>query len=220
MALGGDLLSRIEAAAVKAWPALETAEIGGWLWRYSNGGSQRANSVSAAAFDANDVEAAIEEAERRYGMRRAATRVQVSAVSAPADLDDRLAARGYHRHDPSVTLAKPVAPDVVLTARVTLAPEPSAEWFALYASVLTADRRSAAPAFWRGSRLRVPSLLCTGPKGLFRPPWEWPTAISVPSSAWQPWRTLVGKAALRKRWRESRAGLAARDAAGSICRRP
>jgi N-acetylglutamate synthase len=145
MALGGDLLSRIEAAAVKAWPALETAEIGGWLWRYSNSGSQRVNSVSAAAFDANDVEAAIEEAERRYGMRRAATRVQVSEVSAPADLDDRLAARGYHRHDPSVTLAKPVAPDVVLTARVTLSPEPSAEWFALYASVLTADRRSVAP---------------------------------------------------------------------------
>src|SRR5690606_8256407 len=40
-------LLAIEGAAVRAWPAGETREVDGWLWRYSGGGSQRANSVSA-----------------------------------------------------------------------------------------------------------------------------------------------------------------------------
>ncbi|HZA01282.1 MAG TPA: GNAT family N-acetyltransferase [Hyphomicrobiaceae bacterium] len=139
------LLARIEAAAVRAWPALETADISGWLWRFSNGGFQRANSVSALAFDGDDVEAAIEEAERRYRTRHAPTQFQVSDVSAPPSLVARLAARGYREHDPCITLAKLVVPDAVTPACVILAADPTDEWFALYASSITADRSSAAP---------------------------------------------------------------------------
>jgi GNAT superfamily N-acetyltransferase len=145
--MSGDrsLLARIEAAAVRAWPAPETAQIGGWLWRSSDGGYQRANSVSALAFHGDDVEAAIEEAERRYRARDAPTQFQVADVSAPPSLDARLAARGYREHDPCVTLVKPVAPDAAAPACASLAADPTDEWFALYASVITADRRSAAP---------------------------------------------------------------------------
>jgi GNAT superfamily N-acetyltransferase len=139
------LLARIEAAAVRAWPALETADIGGWLWRCSSGGFQRANSVSALAFRGDDVEAAIEEAERRYRGRHAPTQFQVSDISAPHCLDARLAARGYREHDPCITLAKPVVPNAVKPACVALEADPTDEWFALYASVITVDRRSTAP---------------------------------------------------------------------------
>jgi hypothetical protein len=31
-------LAEIEAAAVRSWPALETADVDGWLWRYASGG--------------------------------------------------------------------------------------------------------------------------------------------------------------------------------------
>ena len=48
--LSREKLVAIERAAVAAWPALQTADVDGWLWRYSGGGSQRANSVSALAF--------------------------------------------------------------------------------------------------------------------------------------------------------------------------
>jgi GNAT superfamily N-acetyltransferase len=139
------LPARIEAAAVMAWPALETADIGGWLWRCSDGGFQRANSVSALAFHGDDVEAEIDEAERRYRTRHAPTQFQVSDVSEPPDLDARLAARGYRVHDPCITLAKPVVPDAVAPACVSLAADPTDQWFVLYASSITADRRSAAP---------------------------------------------------------------------------
>ena len=47
-------LLAIERAAVRAWPAGETRDVDGWLWRYSGGGSQRANSVSALAYRARD----------------------------------------------------------------------------------------------------------------------------------------------------------------------
>jgi N-acetylglutamate synthase len=50
MQITADDLRRIERLHVRAWPAFETAEIDGWLWRYSGGGSQRANSVSTVAF--------------------------------------------------------------------------------------------------------------------------------------------------------------------------
>ena len=82
-------LLAIERAAVAAWPAGETADIGGWLWRSSGGGSQRANSVSALTFEGSDVEAAIAEAETRYRARSAAPMFQICDVNAPVDLDER-----------------------------------------------------------------------------------------------------------------------------------
>ena len=37
MQIAADDLKRIERLHVRAWPALETATIHGWLWRYSGG---------------------------------------------------------------------------------------------------------------------------------------------------------------------------------------
>lgn len=147
-AAGCDLLA-IERAGVTAWPALETAAIGGWLWRYSAGGSQRANSVSALADPAMDVERAIDEAERLYAGTGAVSRFQVTGAAVPGDLDARLARRGYQINDPCTTLAAALAPaalpgDVEITDRVT------SDWLDTYASVITPDRRAVAPKILAG----------------------------------------------------------------------
>ena len=102
-------LAEIEQAAVRSWPALETAEIGGWLWRYASGGSQRANSVATLAFDGRDVDAAVREAEGRYRAKGALCRFTVTDVSKPADLDARLAAMGCERGQEHGTMAKEIA---------------------------------------------------------------------------------------------------------------
>src|SRR6266550_3035008 len=104
-------LRGMERLHVRAWPALETADIDGWLWRYSGGGSQRANSVSALAFWGADVDAAIAEAEARYRARGASPMFQVCHVNAPTDLDERLQRRGYRLQEPCIALAKSIAPD-------------------------------------------------------------------------------------------------------------
>lgn len=144
-----DLLLRIEQAGVMAWPALETSDLDGWLWRFSDGGSQRANSVSALSYTGVDIERSIDEAERRYRARAAPPMFQISDVSAPAGLDACLALRGYRINDPCITLLKSCAagskPDgVVYLDRTT------PEWFACYSSVITPSRKRTAPRILEG----------------------------------------------------------------------
>jgi GNAT superfamily N-acetyltransferase len=147
-----DGLIGIERAAVRAWPAGETRVVDGWLWRYSGGGSQRANSVSALSYDGTDVERTIDAIEALYRTHNAPVRFQVGfPLSQPDDLDQRLAARGYEIHDPVTTLLKPVAP-VVADSRVTLREAPSEGWLSVYLANVTADRRPFAMAILR----RVP----------------------------------------------------------------
>lgn len=135
----------MEYAAARAWPASEMANVFGWLWRASDGVFRRANSLLPLEFAGGDVEAAITDVETRYRARGLRTYVQVSSLATPADLDQRLAARGYTYEEPCLLLAKALArtpfPDGVEVSEV-----PSAEWFDVYAEPLDAVRRAAVPA--------------------------------------------------------------------------
>jgi N-acetylglutamate synthase len=144
------LLLAMEGAAVNAWPALQTADIDGWLWRYTSGGSLRANSAATLAFNGRDCEAAIARVERLYREQGAPCRFTISDVSAPADLDGRLAARGYERGADHVTLAKPIAASAAMPDDVEVAHDPSPKWLEVYACGLTPDRRDIAPRILAG----------------------------------------------------------------------
>lgn len=135
-----------------AWPALETADLDGWLWRFSDGGSQRANSVSVLGYRGADVERSIDEAERRYRARGAKPMFQVSDVSAPSDLEARLVARGYRSNDTCTTLVKACAQEANLNGIVYLE-RVTPEWFACYSSVITPSRKRVAPQILE----RIPS---------------------------------------------------------------
>lgn len=139
----------IERAAVRAWPALETAAIDGWLWRYTGGGSQRANSVSPLDFTGTDPEAAIDEAERRYRTRGNAPMFQVCDVSAPSDLERRLDARGYRVQEPCTTLAKEIR-STELAADIEIASSASDPWLGVYLAGISESRRALAPKILAG----------------------------------------------------------------------
>jgi GNAT superfamily N-acetyltransferase len=143
-------LAAIEAAAVRSWPALETADVEGWLWRYASGGSFRANSVSALAFGGNDVERAVRDVEHRYRAKGAPCRFTISEVCRPADLDGRLAAMGYDRGEDHATMAKEIAPATRAPAGVELSAEPTPEWLPVYLAGLSPSRREIAPAILAG----------------------------------------------------------------------
>jgi GNAT superfamily N-acetyltransferase len=141
-----DGLIGIERAAVRAWPAGETRHVDGWLWRYSGGGSQRANSVSALSYVGADIERTIDTVEALYRERGAPVRFQVGfPLSQPDDLDERLAARGYVIHDPVTTLLKPVEA-IATPADVVLRDTPSEGWLSVYLANVTPDRRPFAAA--------------------------------------------------------------------------
>jgi ribosomal protein S18 acetylase RimI-like enzyme len=144
------MLGQFEAAAVRSWPALETADIGGWLWRYASGGSFRANSVSALEFDGGDMVAAIHEVERRYRAKSARCLFTITEVSEPAGLDARLASMGYAQGEPHATMAKVISLARHRPADVELSAEPSPEWLPIYLAGLSADRRAVAPRILAG----------------------------------------------------------------------
>ena len=140
------LLPEIEAAAVRGWPALETALVDGWLWRHSSGGSTRANSVATLAFTGFDLDAAIAIIERMCHARGVPACFAVSDVSQPRGLDAHLAARGYRDGGHNVTMAKWLNAQAVLPSGVTIASEPSPDWMVVYLSGLSESRRGKAPA--------------------------------------------------------------------------
>ncbi len=146
-------LQEIELAAVAAWPALETAPLGGWLWRYSRGGSNRANAVACLAPPGRDTDEAIREAEHRYHALGVAARFQVTDCAAPADLEARLADRGYAAQDRCTTLAAPLPERTAMPSDVRITPRPSAGWLAVYTGTITPDRAAVAPAILQ----RVPA---------------------------------------------------------------
>jgi ribosomal protein S18 acetylase RimI-like enzyme len=143
-------LALIEAAAVRSWPALETADVDGWLWRYASGGSLRANSVSALHFHGRDFVAAVADVEKRYRAKRAPCRFNITDVSEPKDVDARLAGMGYQRGEPHNTMAKAIAAATHSPADIELTTEPTPEWLHTYLAGLSPNRRAVAPAILAG----------------------------------------------------------------------
>ena len=135
----------MERAAARAWPALETADVEGWAWRCSGGGTRRANSVLPLAFSGASLDAAIDGVEARYGAKGLKAYFQVSSIAEPPGLDARLAARGYTYEEPCLLLAKPLTA-TPMPAGVDILREASADWFAIYAEQIDAVRRAAVPA--------------------------------------------------------------------------
>jgi N-acetylglutamate synthase len=140
-----DVMRRMELAHVRAWPAGDTAELDGWLWRCGGGGSQRANSVSTVRFTGADVDAAIDDVERRYRARGAPARFHTYDLTEPAGLADRLRARGYRGGETTLTMFAPPRPMEAPADVVTLA-EPDAGWLAVYLGAITENRRAANTA--------------------------------------------------------------------------
>ena len=137
----------MELAAARAWPAVATVDIDGWTCRCSGGGTRRANSVLPLTFAGADADVAIARVEALYTARGQRAYFQVSAIAAPADLDDRLARRGYAFEEPVLLLAKDLIRGAALkTDEVEVSAEPSAAWLEVYAATIDAARRDALAA--------------------------------------------------------------------------
>lgn len=141
MEIGREERVRMERAHVRAWPALQTLDLDGWLWRSSGGGSQRANSVSTIDFHGNDPEATIAKAEACYRAAGAPARFHTFDDTSPPGLGDLLRARGYRETDPTVTMFKRTERQRS-PVDVETRDEPWVEWRDVYLSEITENRRA------------------------------------------------------------------------------
>jgi ribosomal protein S18 acetylase RimI-like enzyme len=90
---------RIEEQSLNAWPALETYLYDGWLLRFSNGYTKRANSVNALYPGILPLDEKIAFCETQYRERGLLPTFRLTDFAQSAELDAELARHGYRRFD-------------------------------------------------------------------------------------------------------------------------
>jgi N-acetylglutamate synthase len=127
-----DAIRAHERRAFRTWPAATVEEHGGWVLRFNQGVTHRANSVFTADFaEGSDVDGAIVAAEAFFAAHGQPPRFMISPASRPDDLDARLEARGYVVEEPSlvrVAEARSIRALAPTDARVDVAKQPDTAW--------------------------------------------------------------------------------------------
>lgn len=143
------LIRTIEEASFGAWPALAQVLDDGWVLRFADGHTKRANSVNGVYPGYGDVEAKIIRAEGWFRAQGLPTIFRVTPLAEPADLADRLAARGYapfettralHNPDLRATAQAGLEPGIALR----LDPVPGQGWLEAYLALAPLDQRKTA----------------------------------------------------------------------------
>ena len=109
---------RIEEASLNAWPALNSLLYDGWIVRFANGYTKRANSVTPLYPGELDIDAKIAFCEKQYRGKKLMPIFRLPAWGEVEALDTRLAGRGYRQIDvTSVQGRLLTAGDGMLSAR-------------------------------------------------------------------------------------------------------
>ncbi|MBN1887451.1 MAG: GNAT family N-acetyltransferase [Thermoflexales bacterium] len=134
----------IEELTLNAWPALQTVLYDGWILRFANGYTRRANSVNPLLFSTLDVEEKIASCEQLYRRRGLNVVFKMTPSNCPENLDDILARRGYQQ-DALTSLQTLALGDLDGSAGAcTLTETPSADWLDASCRLSETDGQRAA----------------------------------------------------------------------------
>ena len=129
----GLLIRHLEELSLNALPALETSYLDGWVVRFADGYTKRANSVNPLYTSATSIEGKISYCEAMYAVRKQPTVYKMTSLAEPRELDKELAERGY-REEPgaSVQMLALNSLEVPNQGRVTLAADANEQWLSAY----------------------------------------------------------------------------------------
>lgn len=129
MQMSDPIPMQVERAALRAFPALEEAGLNGWLLRFANGQSRRANSVQTLSHS-GDLASDVAAAEAWYGKRGIPGTFRMTPMSQPAGLDSELEASAYRRQDPtSVQKLHLAGKGFAANERIEITDSPTSTWF-------------------------------------------------------------------------------------------
>jgi ribosomal protein S18 acetylase RimI-like enzyme len=161
--------ARIDSLTNQGWPAEAKTELDGWVVRRNRGVTRRANSVlpTNAPFD---LERALDYVENLYQAHGITPCFHISPAVQPADLDERLEARGYVVQAPTLVQCAEVA-DVldclpVAPADVDISSAPSDAWMDAWWRIDGhggADEQSVAQDILQRGRALYATVPATGP---------------------------------------------------------
>ncbi len=89
------MIRLIEELSMNAWPALQVALYDGWVLRFADGYTRRANSINPLYASCQDLEQKIGYCERLYRSKGLSVTFKMTRESLPYGLDDVLAQKGY-----------------------------------------------------------------------------------------------------------------------------
>jgi ribosomal protein S18 acetylase RimI-like enzyme len=95
------LIRAVEEASLNAWPPLRQMVWDGWLLRFADGYTRRANSVNPIYPGAGDPAKKIDRCEQIYNDRGLRPVFKITPLAQPAELDAILDARGYTHQAPT-----------------------------------------------------------------------------------------------------------------------
>lgn len=93
------MIRKIEELSMNAWPSLQTQLYDGWVLRFADGYTKRANSVNPLYESTLPVSEKIDYCEKEYGLRNLPTVFKLTSESIPGRIDNILDDRGYTRVD-------------------------------------------------------------------------------------------------------------------------
>jgi ribosomal protein S18 acetylase RimI-like enzyme len=100
-----DDISLIEELSLTAWPSLQTSYYDGWLLRFSDGYTRRANAVHPIYRSKLLTDCKIRYCEAAYRAHGLDTVFKITPLCYPSYLDEELAGRGYIEEAPTAVQA-------------------------------------------------------------------------------------------------------------------
>ena len=103
-----DELRQLERTMFRAWPSFEETDYDGWVLRFADGYTKRANSVNALYPSTLCLDLKISRCEVVYAARDLTIIFRMTPHSYPDGLDERLDQRGYKIIDRSLVMLGPL----------------------------------------------------------------------------------------------------------------
>jgi N-acetylglutamate synthase len=154
----------LEEISLNTWPAQHTQHFDGWILRFADGYTRRANSVSPLYQSVLPILQKIAQCEQIYNAQGLNTVFKLTNAAQPENLDELLAQQGY-RHDAQTstqtldleTIAAPQTDNVRLTEQLT------DDWLAAYCRLNNVAERNIASMTSILNRIPSPHCFATYP---------------------------------------------------------
>ncbi len=127
---------------MNAWPALQTMLYDGWVLRFANGYTRRANSVNPVYASTIDLSAKISYCEKIYAKKELRTIFKMTEDACPPDLDLVLIDKGYAREaETSVQILMLDSVNPTADGRVEISDRVDDSWLDAFFHMSRADVR-------------------------------------------------------------------------------